>query len=254
MDDHGQTDREEIQRLLRELAEDSGAKQAREVACRAIAGALKVIGLDLWVLGYAVGPDRIVGASPFSFGSDRTVGVAIIAQMGGELAQGAIDLLDDRSLYAASALTRQIVEVEYLAFAFAEQHQVAADWLRSNRKERLDYWSPAKLRKRAGGRFLPTDYWHHCEMGGHPTNRGMRLLPGHSRLGISWLWVDLVGHLDGVWKHIVTCAERELQDAIPTRWNIGEVTALVREWLAADGFFAAVQDLGAILHEQPDSE
>jgi hypothetical protein len=68
-----------------------------------------------------------------------------------------------------------------LAAAFAEEHEIAGEWLRASREERIRFWSPTRLRERAGGRFLKTDYWHHCEMGGHPATRGMSLLPGHTK-------------------------------------------------------------------------
>ena len=69
-----------------------------------------------------------------------------------------------------------LAAVEYLAHAFAEQHLVAADWLRADRRRLKNYWSPSKLRERAGGRLLPSDHQHHCNRGGHPSIEGMTLL------------------------------------------------------------------------------
>jgi phage/plasmid primase-like uncharacterized protein len=47
------------------------------------------------------------------------VGVATVAQISGELGAGAVALLEAGNNYAAAALIRQLVEVEYLASAFA---------------------------------------------------------------------------------------------------------------------------------------
>jgi hypothetical protein len=155
------------------------------------------------VFVYIIGPDRVSGDSPFRFGDDRAVGVATVAQIGGELATGAVDLLNATNRYAACALVRQLVEVEYLATAFAEEHEIAAVWLRADRDERLKFWSPARLRQRAKGRFLNADYWNHCELGGHPATAGMRLLPGHEGMHMAYLWTDLAGHLAGIWRAVV---------------------------------------------------
>lgn len=130
--------------------------------------------------GNLIGPDRKSGASPFRFGDDRTVGVATVAQIGRELSGATVDLLQAGHLYAASALTRQLVEVEYLAHAFAHDHGVAAGWLPADRKERLAFWTPAAVRKRADGAFPAEDYRRHCDLGGHPTTEERQLLPDHS--------------------------------------------------------------------------
>jgi hypothetical protein len=253
-DGEGSTN-EETQRLqdrlddeLAKLADDSAATAARMSACAAIAQALFDIGRMVWLTGYVVGPDRKSGASPFGFGDDSVVGAAAVTQMGGELASGAVQLLKGGNLYAASALIRQVVEVEYLAHAFAEQHEKAATWLRADREQRLKFWSPAQLRKGSSGRFLASDYWHHCELGGHPTTRSMDLLPGHAMLNKAFLWVDLAGHLLGIWKHVVVSTERLLDGPIPADWKLPDVDAAIDEWLAADGLYAALQHLGSIIH------
>ena len=71
--------------------------------------------------------------------------------------------------YAAAALVRQLVEVEYLAWAFDARDSDAERWLRSTAEERRDFFAPAKLRKAAQGKFRGKDYGHHCEMGGQST-------------------------------------------------------------------------------------
>jgi|SRR5581483_1204959 len=87
-------------------------------------------------------------------------------------------LLEQDNLYGAAALLRQLVEAEYLAWAFAEDRVEAAAWLRSTNEKRREMWQPKHLRERSGGRFRAIDYAHHCECGGHPTPSAKRLLPG----------------------------------------------------------------------------
>lgn len=196
--------------MLDELADDPVAIASRLAVCQAVAAALSRVGHVFWLTGYVAGPDRKSGVSPFKFGNDGAVGLATVAQIGGELAKGEIQLLQAENLYAASALTRQLVEVEYLAKAFECENEVAAEWLRADREVRREFWSPERLRRRAGGVFLRTDYWHHCDRGGHPTREGMSLLPGHAKMNSGYIWVDLAGHLKSIWASFAVGAERFL--------------------------------------------
>jgi hypothetical protein len=243
----------EIKRRLDELANDEAATASRIAVCEAIGQALFHLGQTFWHAGLIVSSDRNSGASPFGFGDDAAVGIATVVQMGGELAQGAVQLLKDGNLYAAAALIRQIVEIEYLASAFARRHGKSALWLRADRAERIKFWSPAQLRK-GSAKFLPSDYWNHCDVGGHPTTRGMNLLPGHVTINNALLWVDLAGHLSRIWKDVAQSAERLLGKPIPSDWKLPNVAAAEDKWLQSDGYHAALQDLGDILHGIPDSE
>lgn len=103
-------------------------------------------------------------------GGDARVNVAEIhiANIALSLVRGVCALLPENA-YAANALLRQLVEVEYLAWACAHDRAEIVDWLTSDRQARLARWSPARLRQRAEGRFDAEDYREHCEMGGHPT-------------------------------------------------------------------------------------
>jgi len=56
--------------------------------------------------------------SPFGHGSDEAVAVSLLLRIGSELVSAAADLFSDGRHYAAAALVRQVVEIEYLAWAF----------------------------------------------------------------------------------------------------------------------------------------
>lgn len=249
-DDEGESEdpNARLDRRLDELANDEAATASRIRVCDAIGDALFHLGRVFWAAGYIVGPDRKSGASPFGFGDDSAVGIAAVLQIGGELAQGTSQLLKQGNLYGGAALIRQIVEVEYLSHAFAAQHEKASLWLRADRDERLRFWSPAQLRK-GSQNFLASDYWHHCELGGHPTTRGMALLPDHVRMNSTSLWVDLAGHLSGIWKHTTQSATRLLGGPIPADWKLPDVDAAIEEWLKADRYYATLQHLGGLLHD-----
>jgi hypothetical protein len=109
-----------LQKAFDEAGRDEAGIRTRKEINEAIAAAMRAGGRLLWVGGALVGPYRAEGKSPFAFGSDATVGLATVLQIAGELVTGAVTLLEENNRYAAAALLRQLVEVEYLAWAFAE--------------------------------------------------------------------------------------------------------------------------------------
>ena len=199
--------------------------------CRSLSEGFARVGAILWIGGFVIGPDRASHESPFGFGDDAVVGLATVSQTAGELVAGGVTLLERGNRYAAAALIRQLVEVESLAWTFAENHAVAADWLRSTREERLASWAPARLRERASGRFDAADYWSRCELGGHPTPSRTALLPDHARgIGLSAVWLELTTHGVGGWRHLLNAlSSAGWQDALG-EGLIEPVEAAIRAW------------------------
>jgi hypothetical protein len=198
-----------VRTMLEEAERDDVGMLVRAEVCRALASSLRTAGETMWVGGYLIGDDRPARRSPFGFGSDAAVGLATVVQVAGELIGGAVTLMEKSNLYAGLALLRQIVEVEYLAWAFAEDDAEAATWLRSSPKTRREMWQPRHLRERSQGRFRATDYGRHCEKGGHPTPDAMTLLPGHAAQQHSgFWWFDLATHGVSTWNYAVAGADR----------------------------------------------
>jgi hypothetical protein len=201
-------DLDEARKLVGKAAADDVSRAAREGVCRTLAAAFRSAGELLWVCGYTLGTYRRDGVSPFGFGSDATVGLALVIEIAGELFSGAITLLSDGNLYGCAALSRQIVEVEYLAWAFAEDQEEAMMWLRSTPDQRRGMWQPRHLRKRAGDRFRAADYHRHCERGGHPTPEAETLLPAHRQERWPELsWLDLAEHGVSAWRYMMDAAD-----------------------------------------------
>lgn len=180
--------RQEIRELLESVADDPALLQERVAACRAVANGLTAAGRLLWVGSYVL-RDK------------RAEGVAILTQMAGELASGAVELLERELWYAAAALVRQLIEVEYLFGLFAHEDGSAAAWVASTPAEIRKWFAPGSLRARSAGEFRDSEYWNHCDIGGHPNPRGRLLLRDHaSPVGSqAWLWIDLVQHLSRLW-------------------------------------------------------
>ena len=164
------------------------------------------VGEELHAFGHLLGPDRKSGASPFGHGNDAAVAVSVLLRIGSQLVSGCADLIGDGRCYAGSALVRQLVEVEYLAWAFETNDDESARWLRSSKEERQAFFTPAKLRKAADGRFRGADYGYHCELGGHPVPGSWRLLTDDAALAQLML-SDCLGHSGRIWDHVVGWAK-----------------------------------------------
>jgi hypothetical protein len=231
---------DDVRNLVARLAADESANAVRAALCEQIVGALQRLGHVLWIGGYFIGGDRVAGTSPFGFGSDAVVGLATVVQIAGELGRGAVALLGEDNRYAASALLRQIVEIEYLAAAFAAGDQAAMEWLHADRDERRRFWTPAAVRRRSGDRFLASDYWQHCDRGGHPTRDGRMLLPDHEpSINAPLLWVELATHLSNVWTSVTAAlaASAEVAAGVQVGEEVGKAIA---GWRSSDELIAAV--------------
>ena len=124
--------------------------------------------------------------------------VAILLGIASQLISAISDLFSDGRHYAAAALLRQIVEIEYLVWAVDVGDEDGKRWLLSDRSIRKDDFTPFKLRNAAKGKFRSEDYSFHCEFGGHPTPRGALSLLSYSQSEEQILLVDLLWHT----KHI----------------------------------------------------
>ncbi len=190
------------------------------------------VGIQLHAFGHMLGTDRREGTSPFGHGDDAAVAVSMLLRVGSQLVSGSADLISDGRHYAGSALVRQLVEVEYLAWAFETKNEDAARWLRSTREERQSFFTPAKLRKAADGRFRGADYGYHCELGGHPVPGSWQLLTEDVAMAQLML-SDCLGHSGRVWDHIVGWAIGHHLGEMVTS-HADEMLARYSEWKASD--------------------
>ena len=240
----GQVTDREVKQLLDELAADEDAAAARIAVCRLVPNFLRTVGERLWVAGYIIGDGRVKGTSPFGYGNDALVGIAAVAQIGAELGTGAVALLDAGNVYAAMALVRRLVEVQYVADAFADDHEIAGDWMRADGSRRRSYWQPDQVRKRADGKFLPRDYWQHCDLGGHPTREGLPMLPALSaRIPTAYWWTDLAGHLVPIWRAVITAGTSHVGEGTAWIGEQGDLIHAIAHWDNVDRFKTAMANL-----------
>jgi hypothetical protein len=189
------------------------------------------VGTLLHVSGHIVGPDRKSGASPFGHGSDETVAISLLLRIASQLISASTDSFLDGRSYAAAALIRQMVEVEYLAWAFETRDHDAERWLRSSKDERQEFFTPAKLRKAAGERFRSKDYGYHCELGGHPVPTSAILLRDQASIS-QMLLSDSLGHAGRIWDHLVGWARLQNEPFI-LEWA-AEMSSKFCEWKSRD--------------------
>jgi hypothetical protein len=117
---------------------DPQAVKLRESTCSSLADALATTGAVLWAFGLAEQPRPAIAAA---------------IQMGGERARGAVTLLRDNNRYGAAALVRQIVEIEYLLFLFAQDTDEPLRWASSDLKAVREQYQPARMRSGREGNF-----------------------------------------------------------------------------------------------------
>ena len=191
------------------------------------------VGEELHAVGHIFGPDRASGVSPGGHGSDEIVAVSLLLRIAGQLTSASSDLFADGRHYAAAALLRQMVEIEYLAWAFQTRDKDGSRWLRSNADERRSFFTPAKLRKAANGKFRGEDYGHHCEFGGHPVP-GSAVLLQDSQVLSQLLVADLLGHTGRIWDHLVGWAASN-DWAIPLHSRQKSMLSRYVAWKSTDG-------------------
>lgn len=222
--------------LRRAMSPDS-ARDAGQRACREISEMLVRVGKVL-LMGGAHG------------GDEKTFGLGVVIRIAAELSEATIILLDDERGYPAAALIRQLVEVEYLAWALADDLDEVSHWIHADRGARNQFFSPRRLRDRSDGRFRDEEYWAHCNRGGHPHPDGTAFLPGPdggTGRGLDVLWDDLVFHVAGIWGHLLDALEGHPIGELVTEDRRRSVTQGLREWRstaneARHGMFRHVAD------------
>ena len=149
-------------------------------------------------------------STPKASRDDEIEGVAVLLLMAGQIVSASAELLSGDRPYAGSALLRQVVEIEYLMWAFNHRHGDATTWLNSDKQEGMNFFTPRKLREAAnsnGEKFRSEDYGYHCELGGHPTPTGITLLID-DEFSHQLLLSDLVNHAGEIWQNFIHWCEQ----------------------------------------------
>ncbi|MEV0855126.1 hypothetical protein ACFTS5_02240 [Nocardia sp. NPDC056952] len=135
----------------------------------------------------------------------RLLPAGLVGAIGGELVASVMHLAQGRWAYASAALVRQLVEIEYLAWAVTNDPDDAWEWFKSDRRTRLQRWQPGKIRERSDGRFPNKDYHDHCEIGGHPVPEPAMNVLDHRDEWVEVTLYETVLHGVATW-HYLLCA------------------------------------------------
>jgi len=216
---------------LKKSAEDIVQIKIRFEVARFASATFREVGIELNLIGHKLCSDPPDRMSP-SGRDDIIVAISMLCLIASELVSASADLISDGRRYAGSALIRQLVEVEYLAWAFETKNEEAARWLRSTRGERKRFFTPEKLREAAGNEFRSLDYGYHCELGGHPTPGAWLLLKDDSLVGQLML-SDCLGHAGRIWNHIGGWARSHAYGASVLARSF-EMSELYSRWMKID--------------------
>ena len=229
---YSEDDIKEIKDAIQTASGDPELRMLRSKLALFTAEIFSTVGEELHVVGHVLGTDRKNGLSPGGHGSDEVVAVSLLLRIAAQLISAANDLFSDGRHYAAAALLRQLVEIEYLAWAFETRDRDAERWLRSTSDERRSFFTPAKLRAAAQGKFRGKDYGYHCELGGHPVPGASTLLrEDHSITQL--LLSDMLGHAGRIWDHLLDWSQGN-QWADPLSNRKEKMYYRYAEWKAAD--------------------
>ena len=206
---------------------DKGLQNYRVEVCKQLSQKMEDIGSTLWAFGLIREPSRRA--------------LAIVVQMGSALTKGTIQNLESDNRYAAAALLRQFVEIEYLLYLFAINPEDAEMWLLGDHEKLRKWFSPAEMRRRSKGFFRADEYWSHCEIGGHPHPKSMFLLPNIEPMkkkdpmfdAPNFLWVDLGQHIRRALSSMIKNSKvfAEIPSAIS---NLNTASNLITAWLESD--------------------
>ncbi|KRF19878.1 hypothetical protein [Nocardioides sp. Soil796] len=201
---------------------DDDLSALRSQICHLAADWLAGAGDSLWVTAWATQ-------------DSDTEAVALLTQMVGQLGQEAADAFDRERWYAATALTRQIVEAHYLMAVFRDDASQRGRWLSASTNRIEKSFRPGQMRQ-AGG-FSPSEYKQHCTWGGHPNPSARWLLPNHTgKVHPSILMADLGMHLTETVDLLVAVLKMipsadALVEHLPPQ---GDLPDTYRQWRAED--------------------
>lgn len=208
------------------------ARPAAQAACREISEMLRRVAAAVRLTAAADGVDQ-----------EQTLGIATVIQIGAELSAASMTLLEAEHAYSAAALLRQLVEIEYVAWALAEDLDEAVRWVRTtDYRQRQKFFGLQRMRERSKGAFRDEEYWAHCSAGGHPHPHGVLLLrsetpgmdlmmPPEERIGP--LWDDLTLHLVAIWEYLVVAVRRHPFGDLLTERRTQRVIDAIDTWREA---------------------
>jgi len=238
-------------RLIADAADDDRAANLRLNLAQFSSETFKKVGDHLNLLGHLVGEIRDDGKSPFGRRNDEVLGMSILIRIGSQLVSASSNLIDQRQAYAGAALLRQVVEIEYLAWAFEKHDRDAERWFQSDPETRAKFFRSKKLIAAAKGVFRGKDYGDHCEFGGHPVPAAAATLLDQDNFGNHQvLLLDLLHHTESIWDSFEGWAKNNEEYTSKFRPDSLEMSKRFQEWKDFDPLLSLHRPP---LRQSPDS-
>ena len=164
------------------------------------------LAIDSWLGAGKLADSKVAPmAEDANYSSFRAVSAAVCMSV--ELTEAAVAMVEKRRYYAVSAVTRQLIECEYLLTLFNEDLDYARQWYENTPKQVKAMFNPSNMRQLTG-KFSNKECSNHCDIGGHPGPKGTSLLEKMDPARQSWpfaaaeLSIDLGLHLHRIWMAI----------------------------------------------------
>jgi len=167
--------------------------------------------------------------------------LALVTVTGNALTAGVYQLAAHGNVYPAMALVRQLVEIEFISWRFRQDVTLLPAWLKSTPDERRRDWKPSKIYRDSDNEYRQKDYWQHCEVGGHPTPVGAKVITNTSGsyVPMAGLFSECIAHSWDAWCHIVETAKMInlsfglSESTVITAIN-SEFAQTIEHWVAID--------------------
>jgi hypothetical protein len=227
------TNVDDVREFIRSAAGDRTLDAQRFTLANVAAEVFDNLGVELSLIGHHCESTQTEASSECQASHGEIVAIALLLRVASQLTGSCAELFAQRKHYAAAALLRQLVEVEYLAWAFEKRDRDAQKWLQSTREEREKFFRPLRLRRASKGHFRDQDYRYHCEMGGHPVPGALILFGVDADSTGQLLLADALGHVGHIWNHVASWATSHGLSASIQRHG-GQLPRLHRHWCAND--------------------
>lgn len=236
--------RREVASCFERAAASQAIVGARFDVLAALASGLPAIGNRLHSVGWIVKSDLLLAH-------------ALLARLAGSLCSGLEELLRGENVYAAAALLRQLIEVEYLLFLGYLDPDRLAQWYRSDPRSLRREFSPQRMRNVSGGLFRDVEYWQHCVVGGHPHPEARRVLSGyeHAVEPSSFLVPDAVHHARRMWTSLRLSIESMEHSSSLLGSESATVSGALDVWTTIeDPLILSADGIATRGHEPPDDD
>jgi hypothetical protein len=227
------TDRAGARAASDKYAADLEMQKERQLAARAV--------VDYWHRAAVALHDASLGDDLTDECKDSLEALALLSVTVNALTAGVYQLAGHGNNYPAWTLIRQLVETEFILWRCMKDAAQMPIWLHSTPDERRLNWKPGKIYRDDDNDYRQKDYWYHCELGGHPTPDGARVIVGapETPVLLASMFSEDIAHSWEAWRHLVDAAKLVDGQCGTNIWNElavidTEFGSTISQWRSVD--------------------